>query len=149
MKNGTPSLPKKKAASGLPPVDTPQAELQGIIAANLEAAKPAAKPKMKDTPPPPPAAPSPPPVAALEHSKRKIHVVKMSQDFFDAYDKKKRIAQVRNNDRNYQPNDLMINREFSDLLQAFTGREFMCRIDDVSTPPGLQTGHVLLHTKVV
>jgi Domain of unknown function (DUF3850) len=84
-----------------------------------------------------------------EHSKppRNIHTVKMSEDFFEAYRTKKRNAQIRNNDRQYQEGDLLIVQEYSDLLMIKTSREFIAVITNISNPPGLQTGHVLMHTK--
>lgn len=86
---------------------------------------------------------------SAEHSKppRNIHTVKMSEDFFEAYRSKKRNAQVRNNDRHYQEGDLLIVQEYSDLLMIKTTREFIAVITNISNPPGLQSGHILMHTK--
>lgn len=149
MKIGTLTLGKKSKDRTTQPMTDAHTEMTDLIAANVDTITEGKPPATAEPTPPPPAAPSPPPIAAPEHPTRKVHVVKMSTSYFDYYEKGKRNTQLRNNDRNYQRNDLMVNREFSDLLQVCTGREFMCRIDDISSPPGLLDGHIMLHTKVV
>lgn len=76
-----------------------------------------------------------------------IHTIKMLQDYFPHYKTKKRTAQIRLNDRNYQEGDLLVVQEYSDLLNVKTGPEFICQITSISQPPGLLPGHVLMHTR--
>lgn len=78
---------------------------------------------------------------------KQIHTVKMSQDYFPEYKKKHRNAQIRFNDRAYQDGDLMVIKEFSDLLRTHTGAEYICQITSISVPPGLLPGHILMHTR--
>lgn len=78
---------------------------------------------------------------------RNIHIVKMHDEFYEAYRSRKRNAQVRINDRSYREGDLIIVNEYSPLLQVKTGREFIAVITNISNPPGLLPQHVLMHTK--
>lgn len=163
------SLPKSQRGGGTPAPETPAKEMERTIRENVREAKAA----NLDIPPRTPTLgqvfaaltedASPPDLTTIptqepptmstqdsdEQAKppRNIHNVKMSQDFFEQYRTKKRIAQVRYNDRGYHEGDLLIVQEYSDLLTVKTGREFIAVINDISNPPGLLAGHVLMHAR--
>lgn len=154
------SLPKSKREGKQAPPETATEEMERTIRQNVAASSLA-----NASDPPAPQAPpqhtlptiqttEPPSMSTQDSSeqtkpKRQIHSVKLESEYFEDYAKKRLNAQTRLNDRNYQPSDILIQKEYDPFLHVHTGRELISVITNIRQTPGLQPGYVLMHTKAL
>jgi hypothetical protein len=74
-----------------------------------------------------------------------VHSVKCWTVYFNRIISRLMEFQIRLNDRNYQPGDIIRNEEFDPSSGTYTKRVAICRVTCViSDLPGLQPGYVAL-----
>ena len=83
----------------------------------------------------------------------KIHDIKCVQPYFEMLWDDKKPVEIRKNDRDYKPGDLLLQREYTTVIKSYAGRYVLCKVDSIMIPAnryeGLAKDHLMMGITVI
>ena len=79
----------------------------------------------------------------------KLHLLKCWPEYFHKVESGDKTFEIRLNDRDYQPDDLLLLREWKPETRQYTGEMVLCRVGYMTQGGPVQAGYCVLAIKLL